>query len=56
MATFRLTASEIMHYEIDIKANTEEEAMEIVLEKDYKHWTPYDTEGWQIDTISEVTE
>jgi hypothetical protein len=56
MATFRLTASEIMHYEIDIEASNEEEAFELALDKDYKHWTPYDTEGWQIDTASEVTE
>lgn len=56
MATFRLTASEIMHYEIDIEASNKEEALELATDKDFKHWANYDSEGWQIDTVSEVTE
>ena len=54
MKQFKVMASEIVDYEIDVEAENETEALEKAIMLDFNEWTTHSNEGWQIDTAREV--
>jgi len=54
MKQFKVMASEIVHYEVHVEAESEIEALEKAIVLDFNEWTTNTNEGWQIDLAREV--
>ena len=52
MKRYLVTAMEYVYYEVEIEANSKEEAYEIAYDAD--GWEIFDTDQWDIETIEEI--
>ena len=55
MPLFRIAGNEIVEYEQDIEAGTEEQAQEIFL-KNFNDFKPVDSHSWQWHETKEITD
>ena len=55
MPLFKIAGNEIVEYEEDIEADTEEQAQDIFL-KNFNDFKPVDSHSWQWHETKEITE
>ena len=48
------SAMEYVYYATEIKADSEEQAIEIATSTDPIDWEPYDSDQWDIETVTEI--
>ena len=51
---YHLTAMEYVYYEIEVEADSEQDAIDKASDIHFNDWTVYDTDQWDIEAVTEI--
>ena len=51
---YHLTALEYVYYEIEVEADSEQDAIDKASDTHFNDWTVYDTDQWDIEAVTEI--
>ena len=54
MKRYLLTAMEYVYYEIEVEAETEQDAIDISMDERFDEWKAFDADHWDIETVEEI--